>query len=238
MGGVRLDERTFMTTSGGHVRVCTMCDEAKPLDEFALVNGARRGSCVACVNSRKKRYGEEGRLSPGDPERRAENWRRWSEAHREDRQRQHREYLARVKADPVKHAHFLEGRRIEHRLRREREGKPVRPGRTKHVANVPEARYLPSAPLVTLIERTRAERERVAELLDERVNGVLAEVCEDFGVSTRTFRRWRDGSQPKVRIGLAEAVLLAADVDFSAVYSYDDNAAAYRVRDEADAPAR
>jgi hypothetical protein len=49
-------------------------------------------------------------------------------------------------------------------------------------------------------------------------------VCEDLGLPSRNYRRWREpGAQ--VQIGLAERVLLRAGVEWYEVYSYDDHAA-------------
>ena len=39
-------------------KVCTKCDQAKPLEEFYLNCYGRNGSCKACIKAKNKAYYE------------------------------------------------------------------------------------------------------------------------------------------------------------------------------------
>lgn len=225
MGARRLKDRTRVV-DGVALLMCLACMKEKPLvpENFPLRSAHEpSGVCRSCKNATKKRYAEEGRLTPSPLEKRRAASRASRRRHRDKRNREAREYKNAVKADPERHARYLETRRIAYRLKAEREGRSV--------VSTPKARmatsgpsYLPSEPLAGLIDRAIARRAEIASVLDDPTATGVNAVCEDFGVSSRNYRRWRSRSQPHVRVGTAEAVLLAADVEWSEIYSYDDYA--------------
>ena len=184
-----------------------------------------RGTCRDCLAARKKQYEAEGRLTPKSLAAKRESQRRYAARHLDRRRKAHRDYMQRVKADPEKHARFLEARRIAYRLKAERAGRSldsIRAPKSKTASGT--WRYLPSMPLVALINGILERREAVADLLCNAEGAGLEGVCADLGVSSRNYRRWRDGSQPTVQIATAELMLLNAGVEWSDCYSYDDYA--------------
>lgn len=137
-------------------------------------------------------------------------------------------YAAKVKEDPRRHAEYLEMRRVAYRLRREREGRPV----TRKYRNAARVEAVPNRvpvePLLAFIDKTVERRSAVVAFVGEarKGDGVLKEVCRDFGINDRTYRRWR-AERGTVSVGIAERVLLNAEVEWHDVYSYDDHAAAF-----------
>jgi hypothetical protein len=190
------------------------CGEDKPLTEFpSFSDGKIRGMCRACLNARKKRYYEEGRFTRSK-EKAREYSRRSHERNRAKRLQQHREYLARVKADPARHARFLAARRMEYRLRKERGGVSlgdIRSGPTRYEERDGGRAFIPSAPLVALVDN-------VLELRNINGEATLGEVCSDLRVEPRRLRDWRRGAT-NVTLAVAERAVLAAGVEFESVWS-------------------
>lgn len=235
--GFRNRNRRTYRGHRGTMRICTTCEQSKPLADGYYV--ARRfehrveyaRECKRCATKRsaarraarkkvdpeyRKRLARQQRERLADPEKHRkalEASKRWKE---------------KIKADPIAYAAHLETARINHRLRRERKGAPVRPesyGRIK-ATKVPltTGRRLPSAPLVALVKRTIEHREAIAGLLQDAGSATVKDVCADLGIADRDYRRMCAGEQPTANIGLVERVLLNADVEWHTVYSYDDYA--------------
>jgi hypothetical protein len=148
---------------------------------------------------------------------------RWREKNLEHAKALGKAWKAKVKADPERHARYLEDTRINYRLRQARAGKPVKDGRWRAKRQATGPRRLPTEPLVRLIETTLDRREAMIDVVGD-AGANLEAVCADLDVSSRTFRRWRKGEITEVNVGVAERVILAADVEWHDVYSYDDHA--------------
>lgn len=239
------DERGFRNrnrrTYRGHrgtMRICTTCEQSKPLAEGYYV--ARRfehrieyaRECKRCASKRSAAM--RAARKRVDPEYRKRLARQQRERLRDPEKRRKalaasKRWKATLKADPVRYAAYLETTRINYRLRQERRGAVVRPdgyGRIKNVRKVKATtlQRVPSAPLVELVERTIAHREAVAGLLQDAGTATVKGVCADLGIADRDYRRMSTGEQPTASIGLVERVLLNADVEWHSVYSYDDYA--------------
>lgn len=230
------------------MRRCGKCSEVKTLTRGFYVDARdERGRpvrwmyyCKRCqIEGANRRYYESRKDPQQVAKLRARNarlnreWRRRNPAAARAAVRRHHR---KVQADPQKHAAHLESRRMARRLKREREGKPVRPLSAKQRANLAMTKtassYLPAGPLAALVDRIVDQRKAVSEVLGDRArasggDGVIAEVCAEFGVDERTYRGWRTGEYRQVRIGMAEKVLLRAGVEWFEIYSYDDHAATF-----------
>lgn len=229
--------RVTWVQDGVVVRRCSDCGLVKKLASDFYVN-ARHGShveyqryCVPCsiarvTECRRVRKESDGgalraHLAERARERRQAPGRRAIEAATRNR------YRKKVLADPVAHAKMLETNRISYRLRREREGLPVRPlSRKKQPAQrqVEALDKLPAGPLVAFVA-TRVEREREYDRLlgiPDRDGGALRRVCDDLGINERAWRRWRSGEQLSVKVPVAEKILLLAGGSFAEVWSFDD----------------
>ena len=217
---------------GVAMRVCQNCRKAKPhdvehfsplSDSPGLARTCRKCRSKASLRARHRQMEREGdRL-------RARHAKQARERRKNNPEVKAREAAARkrwrekIKADPQRRAGLLETERMARRLAKEREGKGTGKAAKAMMSNTAPS-YLPSAPLVALIDRIVDQRAEAGRVLNDP-SGVGPEaVCEDLCVSSRTYRRWHMGEQPKVRVGTAEAVLMAAGVDWHEVYSYDDHA--------------
>lgn len=205
--------------TGVVVRRCAKCLEVKPLYSDYYIRGLpcpnsvhpATGPCKACHDEKTNAYRERV------PEKVAA----WQ---RESTRRHHKAIMA----DPVRKAQYREDERIRRHIAAEAEGRKVRRVRPR-ITQPTGPSYLPSEPLAALVTRRIDERVAVAHLIGERrVNrGETQQVCDDLGVTIRTYTGWRSGEYPQVRIGMAERVLLRAGVDWFSVYSYDDHAAQF-----------
>lgn len=217
-------------------RRCTSCGLVKVLDEFPLT-GTKRGTgrayrnreCNVCRGAYKAEHHQRGNRNAKVMAKRKASQKRWRTNNRERAAAAARRYRARRKADPRRHAEHLEHRRIAYALKREREGKPVR-WHTSKAAKAPSRspKRVPTAPMVAFIDGLIERRRAVENLIAENrgaMNSVVADVCRDLGITDRTLRRWRKESN--LSVALAEKVLLAAEVDWHEVYSYDDHRAAF-----------
>jgi hypothetical protein len=231
--GIDSRKRTWWR-NGKRVRRCSICKKPKPLNRrrFPIAKVAPNGrvtgysyACRPCTVARKAVWtkralaAEDAHAEKLRVQQRATQ-KAWREANPEKKAAARRRWLEATKADPVRHAALLEARRIEHRLRAERAGRVL--GEQRSVAKLPPSRCrVPSLPIVELMERIMDARRVVAEAINEPAP-TIEDLCDELGVTSRNFRRWRDGEQPLMEIGTAERVLLRADVDWSEVYSYDD----------------
>jgi hypothetical protein len=227
MGGVSLASRTWIDPETGVMtRLCSLCEEPKT-DFPTRGDGKESGICHDCQKARKKRYGAEGRLTV-DKTANRESSRRYNERHRERRLKSHRDYMARVKADPAKHARFLEARRIWYRLKAEQEGRPlesISAPRATMAKGADGRRVLPSKPLAAFIDAKVATAREFDKVLgipagDKDATGVSG-MCRELGVNERRLRSWRDGKE-NVTLTKAEAVLLAAGASWAEVWAPDD----------------
>lgn len=240
MGGrprsVRDDDGRYLA------RCCRRCDpdrvnEPQPIENFSVARRDDAGEpcqysyeCKPCVVERKAEWRKQVR------ERKPEHWKAiraaererqktWRDANPEKAAALIKRYRTRVKADPERRAAHLEARRIEHHLRQERRGVRKKATNPKAV-RISAARqpYVPGPPLAALVARIIDQRAAIADVMDQRDPSAGSEaVCSDLGIPSRTYRDWKKGRQ--ARIGTAEAVLLAAGVEWHEVYSYDDHAA-------------
>ena len=231
MGGISIAKRTTVTATGEVLRECSLCKARKPPTDFSHAGEEPRGICKECTNARARRYREEGRLSIKPIEHRREIARRSAKRNRDKRLQQHREYLARMKADPIRHARYLEGRRIAYRLQREREGFPldsIRPMRDVRFAPVADG-YVPSKPLAALIKNTLTSRRSLAKFTGDTVS--IEAVCAEVGISSRNYRRWESGEQPTARVQTAEELLGRMELEWADAYSPEDYPEIYAMLD-------
>lgn len=244
MGGKR---KTFTDPeTGRRYRVCRACGTEKPLtiEHFSPSRRDEQGRilqyhglCKPCsVRQKQERIDKMRENNPYayrlERKRLQATQRKWRQSHPDRAAKLNRSYKERLKGDPERHARFLETRRLEYHLRAERNGKPlpkVRPRRSGSGQQV-----VPAAPLLAMFERELARRAALADGL-AKFSGVLPEldrtsteaVCEDYGVDSRKYRGWRSGRDINVTVGIVEAVLERADLEWHEVYAYDDFAAIF-----------
>lgn len=223
-------------------RSCRRCDpnREKPqtIKNFSVSQRDKAGraiqwsyECKPCAVARKSEWRKNVRATnPAHEERIKAQQRRtqkkWRETHREVEKKRAKAYRDRVKADPKRHARWLESRRIEHHLRQERRGKKTRPPSPK-ARKLREPRRVPSEPLVGLMEARLAHLRQVDALTGEDEGQTMKLLCERVGVDQRSFSRWRSKEALTCNIGTAERVLLELDIDWHEVYSYDDHSEAF-----------
>jgi transcriptional regulator with XRE-family HTH domain len=141
---------------------------------------------------------------------------------------QRRQWLARLRADPERWAQLLADRRMDYRLRAEREGRKTREIREQTYANgngaAPvKARLLPAAPIAELIsEWTGAFGGIALGGHDYRTNAVagaglmqLAELC---GVSERSLGDYVSGRRKTIQYPTADKICTALDTPITALY--------------------
>jgi hypothetical protein len=134
--------------------------------------------------------------------------------------------------DPEGYARQLELTRINYRLKREREGKRVRPSASlpKKAKRVTSVKWAPVEPLVAVLEGVVQQRRKVArELTGDFSEATINALCRELRLPDRTWRLWREGGGT-TRVGHAEELLLKLDIAFEAVYSRDDHPELYLER--------
>jgi hypothetical protein len=205
------------------VRRCSRCEQVKVLQEFG--DQSRPGICSDCRKAYYRALRRAGRIKPKEKEKERLRRKAEREASPERHRAAVRRWYAKMMADPEKHAAYLESARMGRRLRREREGVPLdRQRKAKATMLRDTPRYLPSGPLVALLDRIVADRRAVARVTGDYSEATHDVVAKQLGVEPRTVRGWRSGTYPTVRVGKAEQVLLRAGVSWQEVYSYDDHA--------------
>ncbi len=192
MGARSIASRTRIV-DGATIVLCSTCGEEKPWPEgFPRKGSEKCGTCRDCTNARKKRYEAEGRIKRNQQSRN-EASERWRQRH-PDRYRRTREaYLARIKADPVKHAGFLEGRRLEYRLRQERLGRALASIRAPKAMMVDQLPRMPVDALREAFERSQMSPSELASRLGwernrAREGGESTRVLRALGIKSRKRR--------------------------------------------------
>ncbi len=234
-----LTRTTWINEDGVRVRICLDCEEVKPLASgfYVMQKAGTRDSrghrvctprysrkCRICHNADgdKKRKAAEGARARRIKRQRAEATKRWRERHPDRYKRSKRKAMEKMKADPVRHAKFLEDRRIAYRLKH---GEDVRSARPR-VSQQESPSFLPVGPIEQLVTARVEVRRTVDRLLGfDSLPGVIGEVCNELGVEERSYFAWRKGERDSLRIGQAERIIARAGVDWTDVYSFDDYAA-------------
>ena len=187
---------------GRKKRICDRCRAARdagPICRNCRQNPVRRplaNLCEPCAIGAAERR----RVRHRESERRRRS--RDTEAERE----RARERARKRAADPIKHAHDLETRRMRYRINAAREGREQRPQRHLVVASTQET--LPSAPLVAVIDRAAARTD-------------IPTVCDLLGLHERQASRWRRGEQPAIPFDVADQVMTTMDVLWWEVWNED-----------------
>ena len=234
-----MGRRTWRNESGRLVRRCSGCKQVKGLTRrnFYLIRSVPKGQrprpvdfgwhCKPCTTARTT---EINRRRANDPVTREEMrakrraWQReWRRKNPEAYRAAQRRWRAKAIRDPEMHARMLENARIQHRLRRERAGLPVREPRPNEL-ETSIGSNLPAKPLANVIERYVNRRQ--ALLLTRGVpKGESREViCEELGITSRTLRDWRSGGRRYVRAGAADVVLTALGLHWWDVWHCDEHA--------------
>lgn len=197
--------------TGRWTRVCCECRQTKDLEvDFYKARREPAGSprdwayqCKICkvkqVRGLTKRQREDPKRAAEIRAQYAQLQREWRERNPERYRQARKRYFKNLHRDPARHARYLENRRIEYRLRLEQEGRStmrVLSTATMGHEGMPE---LPAGPLADLLADLAKTRESVEQL------------AEEVGVSSRTFRRWREDEHPNVRFDVADAILIAID---------------------------
>lgn len=196
----------------GRVRRCSHCGQVKDFEgEFYHYDGTgkiyRAATCRSCkvVMAREwvQRHPEERRIY----------WRERSRVERKLRpercRKRNKRFRERRKADPERYKRYLENRRMDERLRKEREGRKV-VRMMKTATKKPDLQpKLPSKPLADFIESLAGERS-------------LDEVCEMVTVTARSFRGWRSGEYKEVQFDVADRVMINAGALMQDIWPEDE----------------
>lgn len=214
----RIANRTRIDEQGVEWRCCHVCEIEKTLEEYRSLGPERKtGICNECRKKRQRRYYAEGRLTI-DKARQLEAERRSRKRNAERRRKQAKEYRERLKADPVRYTRFLETRRIQARLKAEREGRPP-VTRIVKARSVREEHYLPALPLAAFVDAKIEQRCRIDRNLGLGEDlAPFEEICHDLGIATKSLRDWRNGIVREVQVGTAERVLLNANASLDEVW--------------------
>jgi hypothetical protein len=208
-------------------RRCSRCCEEKPLETGFYASGTRRGVKqyhYLCKQCEIQRVGEskkwQRQVDPGFRERENAQTRARRARNRDKVRENQRRYLQELQADPVRHAAYLETRRIAHRLRRERrDGIPA-----DQIRNGPrlyeddgDARggWLPVLPLLPFIDRALAQTD------DDPDMGATPRICARLGIDERTLYAWRN-ERSHMRWSLADRVLTRLGVNWWDVWTAED----------------
>lgn len=206
--------------TGRWTRVCCDCKETKDLElDFykARRDPTGRGSdwnyqCKPCkvvqlreLNKRRRDDPDRGPELRAMYARLAREWRaRYPERALANRKR----YVERLRKDPQRYTRSLENRRIEYRLRAEREGRTVRNAKAAMIKeNVPE---LPAKPLAEFLLEMAASRDSIDQL------------AEELGFTPRSLFAWKTGERQRVRLDLADQILTNAGLMWWEVWSEEE----------------
>ena len=219
MGGRR---KTYEDPETGRlVRICGQCGEPKDYEtDFAIAargdDGTvtrRRYYCKPCDVEYKRERTRRRKIE--DPSwaarQRAYNaamQRRWRTANPSKERAKRKRWLDGLRKNPQRHAEFLEMRRIEYHLRREREGHRVVGLRSARMAEdfTPE---LPITPFARLIRRLAQEY------------GGIEVLALELHIHSRTVRRWL-GEAATIRFDSADAVLTHIGLAWWDVWTEDE----------------
>jgi hypothetical protein len=132
---------------------------------------------------------------------------------RQQREASRRRY-AKMKADPAAYADYLARTRMNYRLRRERQGLPVRPGKRAAVDAWRQdtgKHGLPPEPLLewlrAVIEREAPEAGLSANDPAERIGLDTQALAHQLGVDTRAIWRIQHGEHATVSLAVADRLL-------------------------------
>lgn len=212
-------------------------------DAYCLVcrRAAEKAKRAARTPTERKAFGKRKWAAlKADPQRLEEKRRRNREAQRayrarfpEKARKAHREWEARVRADPARRARYLETQRIAHRLRMERkrgvsvtEMRPYEPAAQPSYA---KARLrLPAAPLAAALERIVA-KEGAGQVDNDPGASARVAVCARAGIHERQLFAWRTGEARQVHIDTADRVLVGLELNWFDVWDGEHYEAAARV---------
>lgn len=207
----RRKRRATRKRGGVTERRCSGCHEWKPeADGFYTSSYLADGTAVPdrrCKTCRIRASIEYDRRMRLDPERATEHKSKRAAASRgyrarnlERSRRWQREYWERLKADPERHARYLEGQRIAYRLRRE-----LATG--KHVDELATARTRGPVPTSTIGGCLPVEPlMREVKVWLRATGGAEHRVLGALGIDVRTWRRWKAGGAG-VQFDTADRVL-------------------------------
>jgi transcriptional regulator with XRE-family HTH domain len=232
-------------------RICEWCGYPKTVGEDIAANA---DFCSPCKTERqrgkvRRRY-RENQLTMTPAERKAYRERdaawaravrktakgqassraavtRWRERNPEKYRESNRKSRAKQYADPVKHAEYLADRRIDYRLRAEREGREVRTLRPETYANgngkTFHGGHLPVGPLRELVSGWLGQHHgKQLGGHDWNGNGVVAAGYEQLadltGVSDRTLREVAHGERTFVLYETADRVCTGLDTPLASLY--------------------
>lgn len=228
-------------------RSCRVCKTARDREAYARRAGSERerenrraryrrlmSDPVKLAARRERNRLVAARVRAADPERVREIQRR---------------YAARVRADSEAREHRNAIMREGYRLRRHRESLPVRDaapilrhdGETTRIDSE-DFPHLPSAPLAKVVARLIAsetaglyakgghlqitgEDGRTRDPESWHRGGappVVDAVCDRLGITTKTYREWRDQKRRTTRFDTADKVISRADLLWFDVYDGDE----------------
>lgn len=203
-------------------RTCSACGKTKDMKRaFFRARKVPKGDmgdwmyhCKRCQIQRVQEYKDRRRTNPSTQRAAREQQARWQKQWRErNRQREKeiaRDYLRRRRQDPMRHAIALENQRIGRRLRAEREGKPAPRNHARGTRQPDVLPRLPVKPLLLVVDRLATGRENGYE-----------ELSKDLGITSRTFRRWRE-EDGTVQFDLVDKVLTLAGLLWFEVWTEDE----------------
>lgn len=232
----REQRRRTWVRDGVSVRRCSLCGETKPLKGGFYTNGLHRDgttryqhwcrTCSAATSTRRRqeRMLRDKQYAAGVRAWRATYARQWRTQHPDRARAASQRYMDRVRADPERHAAWLEARRMEHRLRRERRDgvrpENIRNGRVKHSSQPAREARLPIAPLAAAITRA-IQRERGrnvfgydAGALDDSQQRILKLV----DVNGRLYYAWQRGEREQSDFNTIDRVLVRLELQWWDVY--------------------
>jgi hypothetical protein len=220
-GGQR---RTF-TKDGRRYRTCRRCERTLRLtaQSFHRHHTTYKDGtpmygylCKPCARAEVSRRYEQGKRDPEASARRRaqarEAQRRYARRHVERVKAQRKAAVERLRANPAKYAAFLERRRMERRLRRERTGRSLvtRNGALRGPVTMPSGpRVLPAKPLAVAIARAVIRHQDTVEA-----------ICESIGTDARSYTAWRS-EREGVQVDVADRVITGLGLLWFDVYDED-----------------
>jgi transcriptional regulator with XRE-family HTH domain len=232
-------------------RVCQWCGYAKQIGEAIAPNAE---FCFECKAERKRgmvryRYRKKqeamtdaeraayrkrdaawARAKRSTPEGKARDHaavKRWRKENPEAYREADRRRRKKIAADPERHEEFLANRRINYRLRAQREGRKVRELSHEAYANGngkphPKGGHLPTGPLGEVISAWIGEiggKFLTGAYSDDNFNAAgYAQLADLTGVSDRTLRAIARGERELVQYATADAIATGLDTPLALLY--------------------
>lgn len=192
--------------SGPIRRTCSKCGKQRMVGKQIKPAGR---VCAFCQRERQRVNAL--RQYHAHKEKRRKAMREWKRKHPEKQLEYERAHYHRVRQDPKRYAKYREQARMTYRLRREKQGNPLKPltpeqYQERYGQLEPRTSYLPAEPIRTL--------------LDRRINGddeALGNFARRSGVDERRLRSLRS-DQPKISLHNADRIATAFDVPLSTLY--------------------